>query len=124
MCHHVFLLVPGDSFKGAVLGHEICGVVDVIGKEVPADCPLKVGYTVIVYPWRGCRQCEVRLLCLCPPSGHVTSLLPSFFPVLTSVLRLYIRKCVTSLYPYTCYIVISVSVLRIYIRKRVTFLYP
>ena len=99
----MFLLLwtAGDTHTGAVLGHEICGVVDVIGKEVPIDCPLKVGYTVIVYPWRGCRQCEVRinvqnlLRVLCVPFIPLTCFHASFFLVQF--------RCFDSLYrPYVC----------------------
>ena len=44
---------------GTVLGHEISGTVVGIGKDVPAECHLKEGDQVLVYPWRGCRKCEV-----------------------------------------------------------------
>lgn len=42
-----------------MLGHEIAGVVESIGKDVPrAECHLKEGDRVMVFPWRGCRKCE------------------------------------------------------------------
>ena len=37
------------------------GVVEELGAHVPADCPLKPGDVVAVYPWRGCRNCELCL---------------------------------------------------------------
>ena len=43
---------------GLVLGHEICGVIDELGKAVEGSTSLRVGDVVIVYPWKGCRQCE------------------------------------------------------------------
>ena len=48
----------GDKYKGIILGHEICGEVLELGKEVPSQCHVRPGDTVIVYPWRGCQNCE------------------------------------------------------------------
>ena len=51
-------LISGDSYRGVVMGHEICGVITELGKSVSDVTSLKVGDAVIVMPWRGCTQCE------------------------------------------------------------------
>jgi propanol-preferring alcohol dehydrogenase len=44
---------------GVVPGHEIMGTIQALGKDVPADSGLSVGDQVIIFPWRGCRNCAV-----------------------------------------------------------------
>ena len=51
--------VSGDKFIGVVPGHEIMGQIQELGSEVPADSGLSVGDEVLIYPWRGCRNCAV-----------------------------------------------------------------
>jgi len=42
-----------------ILGYEICGKVVTVGRKVAADCPIKEGDVVVIYPWPGCGQCEI-----------------------------------------------------------------
>ena len=49
----------GDTYKGLVLGHEICGEVIGLGDKIPTEgVGVKPGDVVVVYPWLGCRNCE------------------------------------------------------------------
>ncbi len=53
----------GKDLTDVVLGHEIEGVIEEFGSDTdPEKHDLKVGDTVILYPWIGCGKCDVCLL--------------------------------------------------------------
>lgn len=53
-------MISGKELTDVVLGHEIGGVIEEFGSDTdPEKHGLKVGDTVILYPWGGCEKCDV-----------------------------------------------------------------
>ncbi|ELT91184.1 hypothetical protein CAPTEDRAFT_225941 [Capitella teleta] len=48
----------GADYVGLIPGHEICGQIVEIGSTVPSQCHLRPRDIVVLYPWRGCANCE------------------------------------------------------------------
>ncbi len=52
--------LTGKEYTDIVLGHEIEGVIEEFGSESePEKYGLKVGDTVLLYPWNGCDNCDI-----------------------------------------------------------------
>ena len=55
----MYFFIVGEQFPGIVLGHEIAATIEDLGADTkPSDYQLKIGDSVIVYPWVGCGKCD------------------------------------------------------------------